>query len=61
MAWGNWRKDGVKEVRCPWPRVQPRLIRFLTSKNLRKDGPGVAALTEAEVEAIESGYASVVE
>ena len=35
------------------------LIRFLTSKGLRKDAAGVKALNEKEVEAIENGIANV--
>lgn len=35
------------------------LIRFLTSKNLRKDLEGVAQLSDSEVQAIESGIANV--
>ena len=61
VAWGELAQGWRQRSEVPLAEVQPRLIRFLTSKNLRKDGPGVAALTEAEVDAIESGYASVVE
>lgn len=35
------------------------LIRFLTSKGLRKDAEGVKALSEKEVKAVESGMANV--
>jgi hypothetical protein len=35
------------------------LIRFLTSKGLRKDGDGVMALTDSEIKAIERGVTNV--
>lgn len=40
-------------------QIQSTIIRYLTSKNLNKDKEGVLALSEADVEAIESGYANV--
>ncbi len=39
--------------------LQTTLLRFLTSKNLRKDADGVAALSDSEIQAIESGVANV--
>lgn len=39
--------------------IKNALIRFLNSKNLRKDARGIAALTDEEVKYIEQGYASV--
>jgi hypothetical protein len=44
-AGGNW--------------VRFTLIRYLTSKGLRKDAEGVAALTDADIRYIEKGYATV--
>ncbi len=38
-----------------------RLMRYLTSKGLRKDSEGVMALNEADVRNIESGYHSILE
>jgi hypothetical protein len=39
--------------------VRFTLIRYLTSKGLRKDAEGVAALTDADIRYIEKGYATV--
>lgn len=39
--------------------VNATLIRYLTSKGLRKDSVGVNALTEEDIDAIESGVANV--
>ncbi len=44
-AGGNW--------------VRFTLIRYLTSKGLRKDAEGVAALTDTDIRYIEKGYATV--
>jgi hypothetical protein len=41
--------------------IKGTLIRYLTSKDLRKDADGVAALTQADVEAIESGIPTCIE
>tara|TARA_B110000046_G_scaffold180594_2_gene211461 strand:+ start:73 stop:1629 length:1557 start_codon:yes stop_codon:yes gene_type:complete len=35
------------------------LMRFLTSKNLRKDSVGISALTDADIQSIENGQTSV--
>jgi hypothetical protein len=48
----NWRDMRGDPIRFT-------LVRFLTSKNLRKDADGVAQLTEEEVRAIEKGVANV--
>lgn len=40
-------------------QLQYTLIRFLTSKGLRKDSTGIATLTDSEVRSIESGIANV--
>lgn len=60
VAWGELASGWKQRSDADFDTVQPRLIRFLTSKGLTKDAEGVADLTDAEVEAIESGYASVV-
>lgn len=39
--------------------VNATLIRFMTSKGLRKDSAGVHALTEEDIEAVENGVANV--
>lgn len=41
-------------------QLQATLIRFLTSKGLRKDASGVESLTDDDVKAIENGIANVV-
>ncbi len=61
VAWGELAHGWKQRSSMPFKEVQPRLIRFLASKGLRKDREGVAALTAEEVAAIEMGYASVVE
>jgi O-antigen ligase len=42
-------------------QLQVTLIRYLTSKGLRKDAGGVAALTEQDVQRVEHGIASIAE
>ena len=37
-------------------KIEPTLIRYLTSKGLRKDYDGVMKLTDTDVENIEHGY-----
>ena len=40
VAWGELAQGWRQRSEVPLAEVQPRLIRFLTSKNLRKDGRG---------------------
>jgi len=59
----EWRKrsdlpvwEGLDSAQQP---VYATLIRYLTSKGLRKDSVGVNSLTDADVSAIENGVANV--
>ena len=61
VAWGELASTWKERSRVPFDTASPRLIRFLASKGLTKDAAGVAALTDEEVTAIDSGYASWVE
>ena len=61
IAWGELAKGWSTRSETPFKEVQGRLIRFLSSKGLNKDKEGVAALTPDEIQAIVSGYPSVIE
>ena len=59
-AWNNRSEIDFEGRDRAGQEIKYTLIRFLTSKGLRKDAEGVARLTEAEVDLIEKGVASKV-
>lgn len=66
IAWGelyaSWRERSPihpDSLDARGHRLQGTLLRYLTSKNLRKDASGVAALTDQDIRNIESGITSV--
>lgn len=61
VAWGELAAAWHSRSAMRFPEASPRLIRFLTSKGLRKDRDGVLALTDAEIRAIEGGCVSAVD
>lgn len=54
---GNIPYVGGKDARGQY--IFSTIIRYMTSKGLRKDSLGIAALTEEDIEAIENGIANV--
>ncbi|MBD78812.1 MAG: hypothetical protein CL840_07820 [Crocinitomicaceae bacterium] len=55
IAWDKRSEIKYKEKELTGQPIRVTLIRFLTSKNIRKDRYGVEALSEDEIEAIENG------
>ena len=54
-AWNKRSKISYDSTGVNGEKVSYTLIRFLTSKNLRKDADGVNALSNAEIKAVERG------
>lgn len=61
VAWGELNRAWGLRSQVPYETVQGALIRFLSSKGLCKDAAGVAALSDAEVQAVAAGVPSIVE
>lgn len=61
LAWGEMAAAWHRRSALRFPEVAPRLIRFLSSKGLKKDRDGVMALSDLDIVAIEGGCVSVVD
>lgn len=59
QAWNNRSNYDFKGKDKAGQYLKYTLIRYLTSKNLRKDAEGVNALTTKDIKAIENGVANV--
>lgn len=53
-----WNKRSVKKINSEWDDGYYALVRYLTSKDLRKDAEGVEHLTENDIRNIENGIAN---
>ena len=53
-----WNKRSVKKINSEWDDGYRALVRYLTSKDLRKDADGVGQLTDNDVRNIENGIAN---
>lgn len=53
-----WNKRSVKKINSEWDDGYRTLVRYLTSKDLRKDAEGVEHLTENDIRNIENGIAN---
>jgi hypothetical protein len=53
-----WNKRSVKKINSEWDDGYYALVRYLTSKDLRKDAEGVEHLTENDIRNIENGVAN---
>ena len=53
-----WNKRSVKKINSEWDDGYRTLVRYLTSKDLRKDAEGVEHLTENDIRNIENGVAN---
>lgn len=53
-----WNKRSVKKINSEWDDGYYALVRYLTSKDLRKDVEGVEHLTENDIRNIENGIAN---
>ena len=53
-----WNKRSVKKINSEWDDGYYALVRYLTSKDLRKDAEGVEYLTENDIRNIENGIAN---
>ena len=53
-----WNKRSVKKINSEYDDGYHALVRYLTSKDLRKDAEGVASLTDDDVRNIENGVAN---
>ena len=53
-----WNKRSVKKINSEWDDGYYALVRYLTSKDLRKDSEGVEHLTENDIRNIENGIAN---
>lgn len=53
-----WNKRSVKKINSEWDDGYRTLVRYLTSKDLRKDAEGVEHLTENDISNIENGIAN---
>ena len=53
-----WNKRSVKKINSEWDDGYHALVRYLTSKDLRKDADGVGQLTDNDVRNIENGIAN---
>jgi hypothetical protein len=67
IQWDELRETWNKRSRIPFDsldrknqRIVNTLVRFLTSKGLRKDADGVNSLSQNEVEAIQNGISNVI-
>ena len=58
-AWNNRSKIHFDSLDRKGQRIGFTLMRYLTSKGLRKDAEGVAGLTKSDIENIENGIANV--
>jgi len=54
-TWNKRSKISYDSLSLSGEKIEHTLIRFLTSKNLRKDADGVNALNDAELKAVERG------
>ena len=54
-TWNKRSKISYDSLSLSGEKIENTLIRFLTSKNLRKDADGVNALNDAELKAVERG------
>lgn len=53
-----WNKRSVKKINSEYDDGYHTLIRYLTSKDLRKDAKGVSQLSDADVNNVENGIAN---
>ena len=53
-----WNERSVKKIKSEYDDGYYSLVRYLTSKDLRKDARGVSQLTDADVNNIENGIAN---
>lgn len=53
-----WNKRSVKKINTEYDDGYHALVRYLTSKDLRKDAEGVASLTDDDIKNIENGIAN---
>ena len=53
-----WNKRSVKKINHEYEEIYHTLVRYLTSKDLRKDADGVNALSENDIRNIENGVAN---
>lgn len=53
-----WNKRSVKKINSEWDDAYYTLVRYLTSKDLRKDAEGVERLSENDIRNVESGIAN---
>lgn len=53
-----WNKRSVKKINTEYDDGYHTLVRYLTSKDLRKDAEGVASLTDDDIKNIENGIAN---
>lgn len=53
-----WNKRSVKKINNEWDDGYRTLVRYLTSKDLRKDAEGVEQLTENDIRNVENGIAN---
>lgn len=53
-----WNKRSVKKINSEWDDGYHALVRYLTSKDLRKDAEGVEQLSENDIKNIENGVAN---
>jgi hypothetical protein len=58
-SWNRRSKINIDGVDLKGQGIRSTLIRFLTSKGLRKDSIGMSQISDAEVKAIESGVADI--
>ncbi len=57
-AWNKRSKFDFDGMGKNGSAIKPTLIRYLTSKNLRKDAAGIKALTDKDIRLIENGVAN---
>ena len=53
-----WNKRSVKKINNEWADGYNALVRYLTSKDLRKDAEGVSQLSDDDIKNIENGIAN---
>lgn len=53
-----WNRRSVKKINSEWDDGYHALVRYLTSKDLRKDADGVGQLTDNDIRNIENGIAN---
>lgn len=68
IAWGELRQGWEQRSKLPYDTLDARgqelygtLVRYLSSKGLRKDLDGVLALSETDIQRIEEGIPSILE